>query len=178
MAAWITCCPDPDSRWRYIEYLQEESPHPEWIVDFAKEIGLDPEVMHKAELIPKFGMITYYYYWLSRGHHIVEIAAANNFASEGTNPRFYPQMAEAAKRFYGGTPSLVKFFAEHGEQDSDHSALGSDMLRKDAVTDELQEKARRAALHALRIKVVAYNALYSELPGPAPEQKERVGSDA
>lgn len=162
VAAWINCCPDSDSRWRYIQYLHEEAPHPEWIVDFAKEIGRGPEIMHRAELIPEFGMIPYYYYWLSRGH-IVEIAAANNFASEGTNPHFYPQMAEAAKRFYGGSPSLVKFFSEHGEQDSDHSMLGDYMLRKYAITDELQRKARRAAIQALQIKILAYDALYREI---------------
>ena len=85
LAAWIEHCPYVDVQQKYIAYMHEEAPHPEYLVAFAKEMGRDPEEMRQAVLIPEF-TTPYFYYWLSRGH-IVEVAAANNFGNERTNTR-------------------------------------------------------------------------------------------
>ena len=95
LCSWIQRCPDPDLGLKYIAYTHEEAPHPEYLTEFAKEIGRDPEEMRRLELIPEF-TTPYFYYWLSRGH-IVEIAAANNFGNERTNTRAGTRMYEAAK---------------------------------------------------------------------------------
>src|ERR671915_120692 len=93
IAAWIEHCPYVDVQQKYISYLHEEAPHPEYLVAFAQEMGRDPEEMRQAVLIPEF-TTPYFYYWLSRGH-IVEVAAANNFGNERTNTRKGRAMYEA-----------------------------------------------------------------------------------
>ena len=42
IAAWIEHCPYVEVRQKYIDYLHEEAPHPEYLVAFAKEMGAIP----------------------------------------------------------------------------------------------------------------------------------------
>jgi pyrroloquinoline quinone (PQQ) biosynthesis protein C len=156
LAAWIQNCPYVDVQQKYIAYMHEEAPHPEYLVSFAKEMGKDPEEMRRAELIPEF-TTPYFYYWLSRGH-IVEVAAANNFGNERTNTRKGRAMYEATVKFYP-YPSLVRFFEEHAEEEGDHANLGVYVLKKYATTDELQYKATAAAKKSLQLKIIGQNAL-------------------
>ena len=157
LCAWIQRCHDPDLALKYIAYTHEEAPHPEYLVEFAREIGRDPEEMRRIELIPEF-TTPYFYYWLSRGH-IVEIAAANNFGNERTNTRAGNRMCEAAKKYYP-YPSLLRFYGEHDEQEDEHANLGAYVLKHYAGTDELQRKATLAAKKSLQLKVIGTNGLY------------------
>ncbi len=156
LAAWIQNCPYVDVQQKYIAYLHEEAPHPEYLVEFAKEMGRDPEEMRQAVLIPEF-TTPYFYYWLSRGH-IVEVAAANNFGNERTNTRRGRGMHEATVKYYP-YPSLIKFFEDHAEEEGDHANLGVYVLQKYATTDELQYKAAAAAKKSLQLKILGQNAL-------------------
>ena len=45
LSAWMQRCPDADLGLKYIDYTHEEAPHPEYLIEFAKEIGRDPEEM-------------------------------------------------------------------------------------------------------------------------------------
>ncbi|MBM4263190.1 MAG: hypothetical protein FJ145_17390 [Deltaproteobacteria bacterium] len=157
MCAWIQRCHDPDLALKYIAYAHEEAPHPEYIVDFAAEIGRDPDEMRRIELIPEF-TTPYFYYWLSRGH-IVEIAAANNFGNERTNTRAGNRMYEAVKKYYP-YPSLLRFYGEHNDEEDGHADLGAYVLRHYATTEELQRKATLAAKKSLQLKVIGTNGLY------------------
>jgi pyrroloquinoline quinone (PQQ) biosynthesis protein C len=156
LAAWIQNCPYVDVQQKYIAYMHEEAPHPEYLVAFAKEMGRDPEEMRQAVLIPEF-TTPYFYYWLSRGH-IVEVAAANNFGNERTNTRKGRGMYEATVKYYP-YPSLIKFFQDHAEEEGDHANLGVYVLKKYAITDELQDKATAAAKKSLQLKILGQNAL-------------------
>ena len=156
LAAWIQNCPYVDVQQKYIAYMHEEAPHPEYLVEFAKEMGRDPEEMRQAVLIPEF-TTPYFYYWLSRGH-IVEVAAANNFGNERTNTRRGRGMHEATVKYYP-YPSLIKFFGDHAEEEGDHANLGVYVLKKYATTDELQYKATAAAKKSLQLKILGQNAL-------------------
>ena len=148
------------------DYLQEEAPHPD-LVDFAREIGRDPQEMYEAELIPEF-TTPYYYYWLSRGH-IVEIAAANNFGNERTNTRTGKRMHDATVEHYP-YPSLIKFFQEHSEEEGGHADLGAYVLRRYATTGELQKKATMAAKKSLQLKIIGTNAIYERFVEKRPKQ--------
>jgi pyrroloquinoline quinone (PQQ) biosynthesis protein C len=156
IAAWIEHCPYVDVQQKYISYLHEEAPHPEYLIGFAKEMSRDPEEMRQAVLIPEF-TTPYFYYWLSRGH-IVEVAAANNFGNERTNTRKGRGMYEATVKYYP-YPSLIKFFEDHAEEEGDHANLGVYVLKKYATTDELQKKAALAAKKSLQLKILGQNGL-------------------
>jgi pyrroloquinoline quinone (PQQ) biosynthesis protein C len=159
LASWIQACPDRELRDIYIDYLHEETPHPEYLIGFAKEAGIDPQEFLDCQPIPEQGAHTYYYYWLSRGH-IVEIAAANNFASEGVNKHYSKQYLEAVKKYYGGYPSLVRLQDEHHEEEGGHSNIGRLVLERYAVTEALQKKATFAAKQVLKIKIRSMKALH------------------
>jgi pyrroloquinoline quinone (PQQ) biosynthesis protein C len=159
LASWIQACPDREIRDIYIDYLHEETPHPEYLIGFAKEAGVDPQEFLDCQPIPELGAHTYYYYWLSKGH-IVEIAAANNFGSEGVNKRYSKEYLEAVKKYYGGYPSLVKLQDEHHEEEGGHSNIGRYVLEKYAVTEALQKKAAFAAKQVLKIKIRSLQALH------------------
>jgi pyrroloquinoline quinone (PQQ) biosynthesis protein C len=157
LSAWVQRCPNAELGLKYIDYMHEEAPHPEYLVEFAKEMGRDPEEMRQAELIPEF-TTPYFYYWLSKGH-IVEIAAANNFGNERTNTRTGNRMHEATVKYYP-YPSLTRFYGEHAEEEGDHANLGAYVLKNYAITDELQRKATSAAKKSLQLKIIGTNALY------------------
>jgi pyrroloquinoline quinone (PQQ) biosynthesis protein C len=157
LCAWIQRCPDPDLTLKYIAYTREEAPHPEYLTEFAAEIGRDPDEMRRIELIPEF-TTPYFYYWLSRGH-IVEIAAANNFGNERTNTRAGNRMYEATVKYYP-YPSLLRFYREHAEEEGDHANLGAWVLKNYATTDELQHRAAAAAKKSLQLKIIGTNGIY------------------
>jgi len=151
ISAWVENCDDVYIRQRYIDYLQEEAPHPEYLIEFAKELSRDPEEMRQAQLIPEF-TTPYFYYWLSRGH-IVEVAAANNFGNERTNTRNGNRMHEATTKYYP-YPSLLRFFGDHAEEEGDHASLGEYVLKRLATTDDLQKRATAAAKRSLHLKII------------------------
>lgn len=157
IAAWISKCPDVDVRLKFIDYLHEEAAHPEYLVEFAREIDHDPEEMRQAELIPEF-TTPYFYYWLLRGH-MVEFVAANNFGNERTNTRNTKRVYEATVRYYP-YPSLLRINREHSEEEGGHAELGHYVLERFATTDEVQRKATLAAKKSLRLKIIGQHALY------------------
>lgn len=169
LASWIQNCPYVDVQQKYIPYMHEEAPHPEYLVAFAKEMGRDPEEMRQAVLIPEF-TTPYFYYWLSRGH-IVEVAAANNFGNERTNTRKGRGMYEATVKYYP-YPSLIKFFEDHAEEEGEHANLGVYVLKKYATTDELQYKATAAAKKSLQLKILGQNALCERFITNWPRSQE------
>jgi pyrroloquinoline quinone (PQQ) biosynthesis protein C len=157
IAAWIAKCTDIDIRQKYIDYLHEEAPHPEYLIDFARDIGRDPEEMRHAELIPEF-TTPYFYHWLL-GRHMVEFIAANNFGNERTNTRNNKRMYEATRQFYP-YPSLLRLNKEHSEEEGGHAELGHYILERLATTDETQRKATSAAKKSLQLKIIGQNGLY------------------
>ncbi len=68
-------------------------------------------------------------------------------------------MYEATVKYYP-YPSLIKFFEDHAEEEGDHANLGVYVLTKYATTDELQQKATRAAKKSLQLKILGQNGLY------------------
>ncbi|MBI2370161.1 MAG: iron-containing redox enzyme family protein [Deltaproteobacteria bacterium] len=160
-AGWVRICPDPVVRAQYIDYLHDEHEHPEWILDFMREVGRDPQEARDAQLIPEYAAFPYFYNWLAR-KHIVEVAAANNFASEGAVGMYGGRLAAAARQYYN-YPSLVRFWGEHGELDDvAHSKIGHWVLEHYATTEELQRRARFAARHCLEIQIAGHEAMYRE----------------
>lgn len=160
-AGWTRICPDPVCRSKYIGYLHDEHEHPEWVLDFMREVGRDPQEARDAQLIPEYAAFPYFYNWLAR-KHIVEVAAANNFSSEGAVGMYGGRLAEAARKYYN-VPSLIKFWGAHGElDDAEHSKLGHWVLERYANTEELQRRARFAAKHVLDIQLLGHEAMYRE----------------
>ena len=160
-AGWVQICPDPAVRAKYIHYLADEYEHPEWILDFMREVGRDPQEARDAQLLPEYAAFPYFYNWLAR-KHIVEVAAANNFSSEGAVGKYGGRLAEAARKYYT-VPSLIKFWGAHGElDDMDHSKIGHWVLERYANTEELQRRARFAAKHVLEVQIAGHNAMYRE----------------
>ena len=163
-AAWVHTAiklGDPEVTRRYIGQLSEEWPHSQMLLDYAKETGHDPEEMRQAMPIPEWAAFHSYYYWLST-QSIIEVAAANNVASEGTVPRYFKPLREAAIKYYHATPALLEFLREHEGLDVEHTDLGAYVLEHHADTPEKQRKALVAAKTVLGIQRSAFKAMHRD----------------
>ena len=155
IASWIQACPDREIRDMFIDYLHEETPHPEYLSLCEENVSIRKS--HRLSADPELGAFSYYYYWLSRGH-IVEIAAANNFASEGINKRYSKQFFEAVKKYYGGYPSLVKLQDEHMKRKA-ATRTSADMCWRNTPSPTNCRKKLRLPPAVLKIRIRVVGAL-------------------
>jgi pyrroloquinoline quinone (PQQ) biosynthesis protein C len=163
-ALWAVTCPFDDVKQFFYEQLVEEHHHPEILLRFADEWGIDRQEMFDAQPTTEWGALYYYYQYLATKHP-VERVAAQNFAAEGTVPRTHGPMGRAALKYYGATEdsAYYEWFAEHEEADAErHSPLARVVLEKYAVTDELQKKATFAAKHALELALKGMDSWYEK----------------
>ena len=164
-ATWAVTCPFPEVKDYFYEQLIEEYTHPAMLLRMAREWGYDERVMHEAEPTPEWGGVYYFYQYLATKHP-VERVAAQNFASEGTVPRWFAPMGHAAVKHYGAEKGsgFYDFFFVHIEVDAEqHAPIAKRVIEKYGGGDEaLQRRAAFAARHTLEMQIKGHQSWYDE----------------
>ena len=172
-ALWAVACPFEDVKDYFYEQLVEEYTHPAMLLRMAKEWGYGERSMREAHPTPEWGACYYFYQYLATKHP-VERVAAQNFASEGTVPRWFTPMGHAAIKHYGAEKGsgFYDFFFVHIEVDAEqHAPIAIKVIEKYAGGDEeLQRRAAFAARHTLEMQIKGLESWYEEFV-----VKKRVG---
>ncbi len=172
-ALWAVACPFDDVKDYFYEQLVEEYTHPALLLRMAKEWGYGERAMRDAHPTPEWGACYYFYQYLATKHP-VERVAAQNFASEGTVPRWFTPMGHAAIKHYGAEKGsgFYDFFFVHIEVDAEqHAPIAIKVIEKYAGGDEeLQRRAAFAARHTLEMQIKGLESWYEEFV-----VKKRVG---
>ncbi len=163
-ALWAVTCPFDDVKEYFYEQLIEEHSHPAMLLRMAREWGYVERVMREAQPTPEWGAVYYYYQYLATKHP-VERVAAQNFASEGTVPRWFAPMGHAAIKHYGAAKGsgLYDFFFVHIEVDAQvHAPIAVKVIEKYANDEDLQRRAAFAARHTLEMQIKGHASWYEE----------------
>lgn len=153
-----TNCPFLDERIKLAESLYEEEtgrisgcnvPHPELFIRFGEGLGLERRALVEAAPFPGTAALIRWFESATREHSFIEGAAAINLAAEGQVPGAFAPFARALERHYGLTREQVAFWDIHEEADREHSDIGDHIIARHAITDELQERVRRALARSL-----------------------------
>lgn len=151
-------CPFLDERIKLAESLYEEEtgrisgcnvPHPELFIRFGEGLGLARRQLLEAQPLPGTAALIRWFESATREHSFLEGAAAINLAAEGQVPGAFAPFARALERHYGLTPEQVAFWDIHEEADREHSDIADHIVARYAVTDEVQERVKRALMRSL-----------------------------
>ncbi len=151
-----------DARQLIAENLYEEHgdlrpgrDHTSLLKQFGRALGLKDQEMEEALPLPETQAFIDRIYHICRSSFI-EGMAAIGIGHEGHALVQRPEaagvgrFAQALREHYGLSEDDVEFWSLHARADVDHCRRALEMVKKYAVTAELQEKAKRAVEQTLR----------------------------
>jgi pyrroloquinoline quinone (PQQ) biosynthesis protein C len=157
------------------EELGEFNPareHPVTVRNLGRGLGVSEEEMEFAEPYPETLLYVEYRNHLVRDFHWLEGLAAGSFAIELTIPNRFRQIARALSHQFGLDDEALEVFRIHaGDERLEHDYGGDDkhaeeaasLLRKYAVTAEMQQRIRLAIWRSIQARRVYQWGLYREI---------------
>jgi len=157
------------------EELGEFNPareHPVTVRNLGNALGVSDEEMEFAEPYPETLLYVEYRQHLVRDFHWLEGLAAGSFAIELTIPNRFRQIARAlSSQFDLGDEALEVFRIHAGDErleldyggDDKHAEEAANLVRKYAVTAEMQQRVRLAVWRSIQARRVYQWGLYREI---------------
>lgn len=160
--------PDDQVRRHVLELLGEETgslsgkSHKEMFLDFCQAIGISREEVFAAPVLPETLAVANLY--KIRFLHDSFLEALMSMACvESQNPDGFAQWAPALEKHYGLARKHLGWFLEHVAADSmedGHGGAAFEILKKYAVTDEVQQRVRRAVGETLSSYWMMFDGIY------------------
>jgi pyrroloquinoline quinone (PQQ) biosynthesis protein C len=157
------------------EELGEFNPareHPVTVRKLGLALGVAEEDMEFAEPYPETLLYVEYRQHLVRDFHWLEALAAGSFAIELTIPNRFRKVGAALKHQFGlDDDALVVFGIHAGDErlelnyggDEKHAEEAANLIRKYAVTAEMQQRVRLAVWRSIQARRVYQWGLYREI---------------
>lgn len=150
-------CSDFGERRKLAESVYEEEtgalsgtkPHPELFLDFCEGLGLERDAVRRAEPLPSTAALTQWFEYSTKVLSFLEGVAAINLAAEGQVVGAFGPFARGLERHYGLPKEAVAFWDVHELADAEHSDVGDHIVVRNAASDEVQERVRRAVSTSL-----------------------------
>ncbi|WP_438014237.1 iron-containing redox enzyme family protein [Sorangium sp. So ce315] len=157
------------------EELGEFNPareHPVLVRKLGRALGVTDEEMEFVEPYPETLLYVEYRQHLVRDHHWLEALAAGSYAIELTIPGRFRKIARALRQQLGLDDDALEVFHIHAGDDRlelnyggdvKHAAEASNLIRKYAVTAEMQERVRLAVWRSVEARKVYQGGLFREI---------------
>jgi pyrroloquinoline quinone (PQQ) biosynthesis protein C len=157
------------------EELGEFNPnreHPVTVRNLGRALGVSEEEMEFAEPYPETLLYVEYRQHLVRDFHWLEGLAAGSFAIELTIPGRFRKMARALSHQFNLDDEALEVFRIHaGDErleldyggDDKHAEEAASLVRKYAVTAEMQHRVRLAVWRSIQARRVYQWGLYREI---------------
>lgn len=159
----------------FAEELGEFNPareHPVTVRQLARALGVTDEELEFAEPYPETLLYVEYRQHLVRDSHWLEGLAAGSFAIELTIPNRFRQMAKALSAQFDLDDEALEVFRIHaGDErleldyggDDKHAGEAQELIRKYAVTAEMQHRVRLAMWRSIEARKVYQWGLFREI---------------
>ena len=169
MRPWIgqiyVTCPHEDVRAVLSKNLAEEclgtftntKAHPELLLEFGAEIGMDIEATRKKEQIPDGRRVTEYFEFMSNCRPWFVPLSAIGIGLESFVPDTFTRMVAALKKNYGIKDDKLVFFTMHIMADQEHGDEGIEMVAKYAVTPLARKQVFDATVETSALYYKAWN---------------------
>lgn len=157
------------------EELGEFNPareHPVLVRQLGRALGVSDEELEFAEPYPETLLYVEYRQHLVRDFHWLEAIAAGSYAIELTIPGRFRKIARALKKQLHLNDEALEVFRIHaGDEelelnyggDVKHALEASNLIRKYAVTAEMQERVRLAVWRSVEARKVYQAGLFREI---------------
>lgn len=152
--------------------FRPEREHPVTVRRLARALGVSDEELEFAEPYPETLLYVEYRQHLVRDSHWLEGLAAGSFAIELTIPNRFRQMARALSAQFGLNDEALEVFRIHaGDErleldyggDDKHAGEAQELVRKYAVTAEMQQRVRLAVWRSVQARRVYQWGLFREI---------------
>jgi glutamate dehydrogenase (NAD(P)+) len=159
----------------FAEELGEFNPlreHPVTVRQLARALGVSDEELEFTEPYPETLLYVEYRQHLVRDSHWLEGLAAGSFAIELTIPNRFRQIAKALSAQFDLDDEALEVFRIHaGDErleldyggDDKHAGEAQDLVRKYAVTAEMQHRVRLAMWRSIEARKVYQWGLFREI---------------
>lgn len=146
--------------------------HPVLVRKLGRALGVTDEEMEFVEPYPETLLYVEYRQHLVRDHHFLEGLAAGSFAIELTIPGRFRKIARALAKQIGLDDDALEVFHIHaGDErleldyggDVKHAMEAANLIRKYAVTAEMQERVRLAVWRSIEARKVYQAGLFREI---------------
>ena len=114
--------------------------HQAMYLEFGKALGLTPEDLDHAALLPSTVMAVEMLMHINRHRSVAEALASGSIMGEQTNVRVSRMLVPAFEKHYRIPREGLVWFLEHVEANQEHGGLGEAIVRKYATTKDMQNK--------------------------------------
>ena len=143
----------------YMEESDEERPHLDIVLKFAKANGADLEQVKKGRGLPsteawvRFQKEALKHSWMAG-------VAVLNIGTESQSPMLYRKMLPALRNVYKYPEDDIEHFWLHVEADEDHGGRAFDALERHCTTRELKDFAIHWAYESARMRWFYFDGIY------------------
>lgn len=151
--------------------------HQAMYLEFGKALGLSEEAMEHAELLPSTVLAVDMLMHINRHRSAPEGLASGSIMGEAVNVHVSKMLVPAFEKHYRVPREGLVWFLEHIEADEEHGGIGEAVVRKYAVTKDMQNKIWDCIIRTKAAWWIFFDGLYSATFGGMALPRYKVGRD-
>jgi pyrroloquinoline-quinone synthase len=143
----------------YMEETDDERPHIDIVLKFAKANGADLDQVKRGRGLPSTESWVRFQREALEDSWIAGVAALN-IGTESQSPMLYRKMLPSLRNIYKYPEDDIEHFWLHVEADEDHGGRAFDALERHCTTPELKQKALHWAYESARMRWFYFDGIY------------------
>ena len=162
----ITKTYDARSRGYMIDNVRVEKKHAEQWVYMAQGFGIDPSMLSSVQPFPEVDALTHWLWSINTRGSLAEAVGATNYSIEGVTQGIAESTVKGFPNYDGRDGVRLDkkaywWMVAHSRYDDIHPLQALEVMKLDATTTELQEKAVFATQRSLEYFLLALEACYN-----------------
>lgn len=142
------------------EENDDEKPHLEIVLRFAKENGADIEAVKQGRGLPTTRAWADWLTNVSKEQPWIAGVAAMRIGTESQSPALYGKVLPALREIYKYDEDAIEHFWLHTEVDIEHGDRGFELLEKHCTTSELKDMAIQYARQSAYMRWFYFDGIY------------------
>lgn len=151
--------------------------HQAMYLEFGKALGLTPDDLDHAELLPSTILAVAMLMQINRHRSVGEALASGSVMGEQTNVRVSKLLLPAFENHYKIPRAGLVWFLEHVEADEGHGGLGDAIVKKFAVSKDMQNKIWDSIIRTKAAWWIFFDGLHSVTFSGIDLPRYKVGVD-
>ncbi len=144
----------------YMEEEDDEKPHVEIVLKFAKANGADLDQVRKGVGLPTTRSWVRFLNDAAKEPSWIAGVAAINVGTESQSPMLYTKVLPALRKVYKFAEPEIEHFWLHSEVDIEHGGRAYDVLERHCTTTERQDLAIHWARESAKMRWFYFDGIY------------------
>ncbi|MFQ5788031.1 MAG: iron-containing redox enzyme family protein [Thermodesulfobacteriota bacterium] len=157
---------DSTSQSFLIDNIKVEKMHAAYWIDMANGFGIDTDELLNTPIIPEVEALTHWLWSINYRGSLVEGVAATNYAIEGITQGIASTAVKGFHKYHSDKDIILDkraylWMEAHSVYDDLHPLEALEIIKRNATSIEMQQKARHAAQRSLEYFLRALEACYA-----------------